>query len=139
AFCGLGVGSLLLVRALWSYPQTKSGRVGIWWLVLIGVAYIGAGAFAPDPTSATESRLHGLSGLTVIVSSPIAFTSLTRSLMRDQRWSGARQRLKWAATATWIVVALFYSSVIIVYGLGHESYRVVVGWMNRFMIATYCA
>ena len=139
AFCGLGVGSLLLARALWSYPQTKSGRVGIWWLVLIGVAYLGAGAFAPDPTSAIESRLHGLSGLTVIVSSPIVFTLLTRSLMHDQRWSGARQRLKWAVIATWIGVASFYSSIIIVYGLAHESHSFVVGWMNRLMIATYCA
>jgi Protein of unknown function (DUF998) len=116
AFCGLGVGSLLLARALRSDAQTKSGRVGTWWLVLIGVAYIGAGIFAPNPGPVIDSRLHGLSGFTVIVSPPIVFTLLTRSLMHNRRWSGARHLLKWATIAAWLGVALFYSSIIIFYG-----------------------
>ena len=112
AFFSLGVGSLLVACALGSDVQTKIGRVGTWWLVVIGVAYIGAGIFGPDPACVIESRLHGLSGLIVIFSSPIVFTLLTTSLMRNQRWSGARHLLKWATIAVWLGVVSFYSSTI---------------------------
>ncbi|TMA97688.1 MAG: DUF998 domain-containing protein [Deltaproteobacteria bacterium] len=62
AFFCLGAGSLFLARALWIDLRTKGDRFGGWWLILAGIAYIGAGIFAPDPTSIVESRLHG-SGL----------------------------------------------------------------------------
>ena len=94
AFFCLGAGSLFLARALWIDLRTKGDRFGGGWLILAGIAYIGAGIFAPDPTSIVESRLHGLFGLIVIFSSPIVFTLLSRSLIHDERWSEVRASLK---------------------------------------------
>lgn len=139
AFICLGVGSLLLARALWCDVQTGSGRIGIWWLTLVGAAYIGAGIFAPDPASILESRLHGVSGVIVILSSPIVFTLLMRSLIRNPEWSYAGMLLKSVTVAACLGVVLFYGSVVIFYGLTDGSETVVVGYTNRFMIAMYCA
>jgi hypothetical membrane protein len=95
AFFCLGIGSLCLLLALWSDLQTKGGRIGCWLLLLVSIAYIGAGVFAPDPSSIAESRLHGLSGIVVIFSSPVAFTLLWRSLIRDPHWFEVSRLLKW--------------------------------------------
>jgi hypothetical protein len=64
-FCR-GAGPLFLARTLWIDLRTKTGRIGGWWLIFVGIAYIGAGIFASDPTSIVESRLHGLFGIIVI-------------------------------------------------------------------------
>jgi hypothetical protein len=103
------------------------------------LAYIGAGIFAPDPTSIVESRLHGLFGLIVIFSSPIVFTLLSRSLIHNERWSEAEHLLKWTTLLAWLGLLLFYGSIIIFYGSALGSNATVVGWTNRFMIAAYSA
>jgi hypothetical protein len=139
AFFCLGMGSLCLLGALWSDLQTKGGRIGRWWLILIGIAYIGAGVFAPDPSSSAEGLLHGLSGLVVIFGSPIVFTLLWRSLIRDPLSVQVSRLLKWTTLLTWLGLVLFCGSIIIFYGLTPGSGTIVVGWTNRFMIATYCA
>jgi hypothetical protein len=139
AFFCQGLGTLFLVPTLWSDLRTKGGRIGTWWLLLIGVAYIGAGIFAPDPTSILQSRLHGLSGLIVICGSPIVFTWLRRSVLRTAQWSAAASLLKWTTLLTWLGVLSFSGSIIIFYGLMPGNNTIVVGWTNRFMIATYCA
>jgi Protein of unknown function (DUF998) len=139
AFFCLGAGSLFLARALWIDLRTKGDRVGAWWLIFVGIAYLGAGIFAPDPTSIVESRLHGLFGLIVIFSSPIVFTLLSRSLIHNERWSGHGHLLKWATIVAWLGLLLFYGSIIIFYGLTPGSDTTAVGWTNRFMIAAYSA
>jgi Protein of unknown function (DUF998) len=139
AFFCLGMGSLCLLLALWSDLQTKGGRIGRWLLLLVSIAYIGAGVFAPDPSSIAESRLHGLSGIVVIFSSPVAFTLLWRSVIRDPHWFEVSRLLKWMTLLTWLGLLLFYGSIIIFYGLAHGFGTIVTGWANRFMIATYCA
>jgi Protein of unknown function (DUF998) len=139
AFFCLGAGSLFLARALWIDLRTKGDRFVGCWLILIGIAYIGAGIFAPDPTSMVESRLHGLFGLIVIFSSPIVFTLLSRNLIHNKRWSEAEPLLKRVTILAWLGLLLFYGSIIIFYGLAHGSNTTVVGWTNRFMIAAYSA
>jgi hypothetical protein len=139
AFFCVGFGSLFLLRALWSDLQTKGGRVGRWWLLLVGIAYIGAGIFVPDPTSTVESYLHGLFGLIVIFSSPIVFTLLCRSLVHNQQWSNVSRLLQWTTRLTWLGLLSFYGSIIIFYyATDGARTSVLGGWTNRFMIATYC-
>ena len=46
AFFCLGAGSLFLARALWIDLRTKSDRFGGWWLIFVGIAYIGVAGFA---------------------------------------------------------------------------------------------
>jgi hypothetical protein len=139
AFFCLGAGSLFLARTLWIDLRTKGDRFAGCWLILIGIAYIGAGIFAPDPTSIVESRLHGLFGLIVIFSSPIVFTLLSRSLIHNKRWSEAERLLKRVTILAWLGLPLFYGSIIIFYGLAQGSNSTVVGWTNRFMITAYSA
>jgi hypothetical protein len=95
AFFCLGVGSLFLARAIWSDLRTKGGHLGRWWLLLIGIAYIGAGIFTPDPASFIESVLHGMFGIIVIFSSPVVFTLLMRSITRHEQWSPVSSVLTW--------------------------------------------
>lgn len=138
AFFGLGAGSIFLARAIWSDLRTKYGHFGRWWLLLIGVAYIGAGIFPPDPASIVGSRLHGIFGLIVIFTSPIMFTLLWRSVVRHEQWSGSHL-LKWMTILTWVGLLSFYASIFIFYGVTPGSNTIVVGWTNRFMIVTYAA
>lgn len=139
AFFFLGMGSLFLAHALWPTLRTRAERVGGWWLVCIGVAYIGGGVFTPDPTSTVESLLHGICGLIVIFSSPIVFTLLTYNVSHRQQGARSDQLLLWATIAAWLGLVLFYGSTIVFYGLLHGMNAIIVGWTNRFMIVTYCA
>lgn len=139
AFVSLGAGSLFLARAIWSDLWTKGGHFGRWWLLLIGIAYIGAGIFTPDPASIIESRLHGIFGIIVIFSSPIMFTLLWRSIVHHEQWSGVSDILKWMTILTWLGLLSFSASIFIFYGVAPGSNTLVVGWMNRFMVAAYSA
>lgn len=138
AFFCLGSASLFLLRAIWPDLRTKGGLIGRWWLLLIGIAYIGAGVFIPDPAPTVESFLHGISGIIVIFSSPIVFTLLSRSLGSNQRWSGILRLLKWTTLLAWIGLLSFFASIII-FSMHVARSSILGGWSNRFMIATYCA
>src|SRR5262245_37114549 len=139
AFFCMGLASFSLLYALWPDLRSKGGRFGRWGLLLIGIAYLGAGVFIPDPTSIVESRFHGFSGIVIIFGSPIVCTLLWRNLIQHPHWARVSRPLKWTTLLTWLGLLLFYGSIIIFYGLMHGSGTVVVGWTNRFMIATYCA
>jgi len=139
AFFCMGAGTIFLTRAIWSDLRTKGGRFGRWWLLLIGIAYIGAGIFPPDPALIVASRLHGISGLIVIFSSPIAFSLLARSIVIHEQWSGVSRLVTGMTILTWIGLLSFYTSIIFFYGVVPGSNTLVVGWTNRFMIVTYSA
>jgi hypothetical protein len=112
-FC-LGVTSLALWYAIKSDLVTVGGRVGRWGLLLTAIAYFGAGLFYPDtstglglpedPTMVNRqavaptlsASLHGLFGDIVIVSSPIAFTLLYRSLRKNSQWGSQLRGVRWA-------------------------------------------
>jgi len=77
------------------------------------------------------SLLHGIGGLIVIFGSPIVFTLMSKSLVRNEASATAVRRLVWTATLTWLSLLLFYGSIIAFRG------GVVVGWTNRILIATF--
>jgi Protein of unknown function (DUF998) len=139
AFFFLGTGSLFLARAIWSDLRTKGGHFGRWGLLLIGIAYFGAGFFTPDPASIVESRLHGISGIIVIFSSPVVFTLLGRSIVQHEQWSAVSPAVKKITILTWLGLLMFYASIFIFYGVAPGTGTIVVGWTNRFMIASYSA
>jgi Protein of unknown function (DUF998) len=139
AFFCLGAGSIFLARAVWSDLRTKGGHFGRWWLLLTGIAYIGAGFFTPDPASFAGSRLHGICGIIVIFSSPVVFTLLGRSIACHEQWSGVSRIVTGMTILTWMGLLSFYASIFIFYGIAPGSGTIVVGWMNRFMIITYSA
>jgi Protein of unknown function (DUF998) len=84
AFFCLGTASLALFAAARQAIYIRSGRLGTWGLLIIGVAYFCAGIFPPDPKSFLGSLLHGIGGLVVILGSPMAFTLVSKGLMRNE-------------------------------------------------------
>ena len=138
AFFSLGGASIALFAAIRRDLHTTSGRLGLWWLLVIGLAYFGAGIFPPDRARFIVSLLHGISGLIVIFSSPIVFTLVSRALLSDQASAQWTRGLVWAAGLAWLGLLLFYGSIALFRG-GPVSDSVIVGWTNRFMIATYTA
>jgi hypothetical protein len=158
AFFCLGGASLALWYAIKRDLLTAGGRVGTWWLVLIAVAYFGAGLFSPDTSTglglpedpATLNRgavaptlsasLHGLFGVVVIVSSPIVFTLLHRSLAKSPQWRPSLRSVRRATVLAWIGLLLFPVSLLLYSAMqqpGGFDYRVIVSAVNRFMILTY--
>src|SRR5215467_9071188 len=62
AFMLLGVSALLLAVSLWPRLHTRGGRIGSWWLLIIGAAFFVAGVFPPVQTPLIIGYLHGISG-----------------------------------------------------------------------------
>jgi len=139
AFFSMGAASLALARALWSGLPRRIGRRTPWWLALIGIAYFSAGIFrtqrAPsDQMARIENVLHGISGMIVIFSSPVVIALLSIGLGTAHWSSNAARIIKWLAIATWLSTFAFLAS-----GFAGVTNAVIGGWVNRFMITTYCA
>jgi hypothetical protein len=139
AFFSMGAASLALAHALRSDLPKGIGRRTLWWLALIGMAYFSAGIFRTDPAPSDqmarlENVVHGISGMIVIFSSPVLFAFLSIGLGTAQWSSDAAPIIKGLATAAWLSTFAFIAS-----GFAGVTNAVVGGWMNRFMITTYCA
>src|SRR5262249_51113339 len=131
AFFCLGMASLAFFAAAKQETHTRPGRFGTWGMLIISTAYFCGGVFPPDPKWFVGSLLHGIGGLIVIFGSPIVFTLMSKSLVRNEASATAVRRLVWTATLTWLSLLLFYGSIIAFRG------GVVVGWTNRILIATF--
>jgi hypothetical protein len=138
AFFCLGASSLLLLSALNSTPFVHVGRIGRWGIMIIGIAYFGAGTFPPLPAPAIGGYLHGLSGLIVIFGSPIVFTSISRGVDRSNEGQVATRFIKCATAAVWIGLLLFVSSIAISPTMSTRSSLTLMSIFNRLMIGTYC-
>jgi hypothetical protein len=149
AFFCLGFATLALVGAIWFSLRTSSaGRIGRWWLLLIGIAFIGAGIFVTDTITETNHSnpgiVHSLCGAVVILSFPIVATLIGKGLAATETWAGALWRLRWATSFVWIGFLSFFVSALVFNALRHPGGtglgpEVLVGWPNRFMMVTYCA
>jgi Protein of unknown function (DUF998) len=136
AFFCLGTASLALFAAARQAIYIRSGRLGTWGLLIIGVAYFCAGIFPPDPKWFLGSLLHGIGGLVVIFGSPMAFTLVSKGLMRNEASATAARPLIWMAGLTWLSLFFFYGSIIAFRDAPHSG-SIVVGWTNRFLITTF--
>jgi hypothetical protein len=158
-FCMAGA-SLAVWFAIREDLQTTAGHMGEWWLVLVAVAYVGAGLFVPDESTGLglpvdpaqvgrsaiaptlPATLHGLSGVVVIASSPIVFTLLSQSLSTSSRWTTKAHALRHATWLAWIGVGSFVISLALYNAAqqpGSLDLRGIVSVANRFMILTYAA
>ena len=72
AFFSLGVGVLAMLLSTWYPSTTRSGLIGQWWFLVIGIALLGAGIFYPYTTPNITSDIHRICGLIVIVSFPVS-------------------------------------------------------------------
>jgi hypothetical protein len=138
AFCILGVSALLLAVSLGPRLRTRGGRVGWWWLLVIGTAFFIGGIFPPVQTPRIVGTLHGIAGLVAIFGSPIAFTLIGGSLASSE--FPLSHRLRWATLLPWGGFGSFLASLSVT-GLMGQMDTPLPAWVslaNRFMIVTYC-
>jgi Protein of unknown function (DUF998) len=113
AFCTLGIGAMLLAEVIPPNVSTRSGRLGPRGLWLIGVALFTAGLFPPTPTRPIVAYVHGVSGLVVILASPIVFLLASRRLAPEPAWSGTSRYLRWATALAWVGLLSFLGSTVV--------------------------
>jgi NAD/NADP transhydrogenase beta subunit len=141
AFFSLGVGVLATMRSTGKASTGTRGRIGRWWFLAISIAFFGAAIFYPYRPPNFASYIHGLCGMIVIVTFPIAATLCASGLAHNQAWTALRRQLRWATVLVWVGLLLFAGSVI-VFGIisqpvDRSNPNLLVGWQNRFMIVTY--
>lgn len=145
AFFAWGASILLLTSALWRSLRKTSGRIGSWWMLLIGVVIIGAGIFKTNPITGAaanlDNTLHTICGGITILTFPIASSLVGRSLRRTNE--PLKRLILVMALLVWIGMVSYFGSIIISVAInpaaakgGPEVYQ---GWPNRFMVATYAA
>jgi hypothetical protein len=140
AFCTFGIGAMLLAQVIPPQLSTRSGRLGLRGLWLIGAALFAAGLFPPLPTRPVVAYVHGVSGLVVILASPVVFLLVSRSLAHEPAWSGTACHLRWATALAWVGLLSFLGSTIIFGGwaAGDSGLDPAISIANRLMITTYC-
>lgn len=147
AFLCWGLGVLDLQMVLSHSLQTLGGKVGRWWLVVIGVAMMAAGVFKTnaitDNTVSLDNTLHTLAGAIVIITFPVAATLVARSLLHNPRWAAARGWLVWGTVLCWAGMVIYFGSIIVSGiinpGAGRVGPQVLQGWPNRLMVVIYSA
>lgn len=141
AFFSLGVGVLAALRSTWDSATTRSGLTGRWWFVAISVAFFGAGIFYPYIPPNLASYIHGLCGVIVITTFPIAATLYSSGLAHNPAWISSRRWLRWATVLVWVGLLSFAGSLIILgiisQPVDRSNPNLLIGWQNRFMIVTY--
>ena len=144
-----GMSSWALAVGIWSQVQTKSGKVGLWFLVVAGIGEAMASVF--DVTHATG---HGIAGLLGVGGFPVAALLLSVSLGRTEAWSSAKKALLWIANLSWISVLLLAATLVLMTmqvakanggRLPRHAPKSLPpgvlgldGWANRLIVASYC-
>src|SRR4029450_8297388 len=141
AFFSLGIAVLAMLRSTRKISTGRRGRIGRWWFLAISIAFFGAGIFYPYTPLNFASYIHGLCGVIVIVTFPMAATLYGAGLAHNQAWTALRGHLRWATVLVWIGLLSFAGSVV-VFGIMSEpvdrsNSNLLIGWQNRFMIVTY--
>jgi hypothetical protein len=141
AFCSFGIGAMLLAQVIPPHPSTRSERLSAWGLWLIGWALFAGGLCPPIATRPIVAYVHGVSGLVVIVGSPVVFLLASWSLARAPAWSGTSRYLRWATALAWAGFLLFLASTAAFAGraAGDSALGLhpAMSISNRLMIATY--
>lgn len=143
-----GISTWALAYAIWSEPKTKSGRIGLYFLIAAGVGEVMASVFD------INHSLHSLASLIGIPSLAIAAMLISKSLVKDEAWANARKSLLWTANLTWIGILLMAITFLILMitftqsgaEMPTDSTTVtalpagvigLVGWANRFLVIVY--
>jgi hypothetical protein len=113
AFVSLGVGVLATVRSTEKASTGRRGRIGRCCFLTISIAFFGGGIFYPYMPPNFASYIHGLCGVIVIVTFPMAATLYGSGLAHNQAWTALRGQLRWATVLVWIRLLLFVGSVIV--------------------------
>ena len=99
AFCSFGIGAMLLAQVIRPHLSIRRGQWVPWGVWLIGAALIAAGLCPPIATRPLIAYVHGLSGLVVILVSPLVFLLASRTPVATcdgrPRWRGSASSCSW--------------------------------------------
>jgi hypothetical protein len=142
AFCSFGVGAILLAQIITPHLSTRSRRLGLRGLWLIGVALFTAGLFPPILTRPVFAYVHGVSGLMVILASPVTFLLVRTSLAHEPGWSETSRYLRRATALAWVGMLSFLGFTIVFAGRAAGDAPIglhpAISISNRLMITAYC-
>jgi NAD/NADP transhydrogenase beta subunit len=141
AFFSLGVGVFATLLSTWDSSTVRRSLVGRSWFLAISAALFGGGIFYPYTPPTLASYIHGLCGVVVIATFPIAAALYSSGLAHSQAWM--RRRLRWATVFVWVGSLAFAGSTIALGIVSQPADRanpyLLIGWQNRFMILTYAS
>jgi hypothetical protein len=148
-FLSWGISSWALAVAIWSQVKTKSGKVGLWLLVVAGIGEAMASVF-----DVTHDIGHGVAGLLGVIGFPIAALLLSAGLGHSQAWRGVGKMLFRIANLSWISVILLVATLALMTmqfahaNGGHLPQHApkslppgvlgLDGWANRLIVLSNC-
>ena len=147
AFFFLSISSFACFFAIRSQIKSKTGKVGLWLLFIVGISIIVAGIFVMDPVTAgkdeltTHGSLHGMASMIGVPGLSIAAMLISFSLAhKNSYWAFVKKPIKLAAYFSLICLVLMFASVFI--GLGKTGGKfgpdLLVGWANRLLAVSWC-
>lgn len=144
AFLFFALSCLTAYPALRPYIQTKSGKFGLWLLLVTALGLILAAVFPTDPITVRPEEVTASGGIHQLgaMLDTIPFAALLMS------WSIARRRKEWHSLRKVLYVTSFIpiiGTLIFMASMasmlppdGQFGPDVSLGWINRFMITTHC-
>jgi hypothetical membrane protein len=142
-----GISTWALAYAIWLQVQTRTGKIGLYFLVAAGIGEFMGGLFD------INHPLHELAGMIGILGLMIAAMLIGTSLVKNESWISIKKPLLWSANLTWIsIVFLVITFAIMITtfvraGGDMTSTEVpttlpdgviaLVGWANRFLVIVY--
>jgi hypothetical protein len=95
AFFCWAAGFLCLAISLWPLLETRGGKIGKWWLVIISIALLGAGTFATQPITdlarGTVDKLHSAFGAIMIFTFRDSCLNFFKRAPQKSNWCGSRR------------------------------------------------
>ncbi len=104
-FAAWAISSWALAVALRPFLKTRSGLIGLWFLVAAGAGEALAAAFD------VNQPLHGMAGLLGVGGLPVAAVTISAALRRSPMWPSHGKLLLRVANLTWIAVVVMIASL----------------------------
>jgi len=140
AFFLLALSCIALVPAIQSEVTGFWGKFGLGLLLLSAAGMVIAGIFTSDSMTGSRTptgQVHELAAL--LDSIPFAAVLINLTLLRrNPAWSPARRALLSTAFLPLLGLVIFIGSVAVMFPSdGKFGPQVLIGWPNRFFIATH--
>ena len=143
-FLAYGLTFVALAYAIRTQLSTRSGKIGLGFLVAAGLGAASAAQF-----DLNQATLHDLAGVVGVLCLPIGAVLISRDLAKRTEWTSAGKLLVWMSHATWISILLFGVTFVLMVvtflhalgGLPNSAPAEVpagvialVGWTDRLLV-----